>query len=408
MAAEYRDARVTFPDTTRTRGTLTAFSPRIVDSEYLAALGLPFRPEPSTLNELRQGSASLLRRFAAGPPRPPAYVERRKPLDEPLVLRNYTGKCPTSAYEVNPVEHSCQVGCAYCLVNGGEHDARPGTLYVNYHECLRRWLARPATRPVFYYFSPRSEAFQEATLETGLAHKVLLEFIAHFRRNPRSLARVLVVSKAGIAQLRHSHSGTTVLELLEALKGRLQFNPSIGIGPRQVFDLLEPNAASAPDRLLAATTCQGLGVKADSVFAQPILLPCLGDEAMRAYLRLLADHGIINFKPEFLTVSPRNLAQIAQLLGAFDRAAERRLLELYLHPSNGDHVKGRGRLAPDRSACREALARLSACAREFGITTSICVWVRDQLQISDSFIPPINANGYRCPGFQASLFQEGA
>ena len=323
-----------------------------------------------------------------------------------MLIHNYTGKCPTNTLEVNPVQYSCQVGCQYCLVNDGEHHTRPGVIYVDYDEYLRQHLASSGAKKIFYYFSPKSEAFQEATLETGLAHRILLEFVRHFREKPDSLVRVFIATKAGTRQLHHRFKGTSILELLHALKGRVQFNPSVGIMPDMLFDLLEPNAASAEDRLEAALACQEMGIKSDSVLTQPILLPFLSEDAMSRYFDLLARHNIFNFKPEFLTVSTRNLAVLAQLVGVYDREMERNLYELYLGPSNRDHIKQRERRAPDRQASRAYLEKLLHHASLRGITASICHWVRQELQVTASMIPVINKNGYQCLGYQTNLFHE--
>jgi len=40
-----------------------------------------------------------------------------------------------------------------------------------------------------------------------------------------------------------------------------------------------------------------------------------------------------------------------------------------------------------------------------GMSTSICFWVRNQLQVPTSIIPIINRNGFQCLGYQSRLFK---
>ena len=47
-------------------------------------------------------------------------------------------------------------------------------------------------------------------------------------------------------------------------------------------------------------------------------------------------------------------------------------------------------------------------AEQYGVSTSICFWVRQQLKISDEMIPLINKNGFQCLGYQTRLFTEPA
>ena len=112
----------------------------------------------------------------------------------------------------------------------------------------------------YYYFSPKTEAFQEPTLQTGIAHRILREFIAHFKEYPDSNARLFIASKAGAKHLLvKDEQGSTILDLLEQLKDRCQFNTSVSIMPTEFRNLLEPYAAPIEERLKAVKMCQERG-----------------------------------------------------------------------------------------------------------------------------------------------------
>ncbi len=299
---------------------------------------------------------------------------------------------------MNPVT-GCPLSCLYCLVTDGCH-TKQAVRYEDYHLYLRGILERHNGRHAFYYLSPKTEAFSELTLSTGIAHRILKEFLAHFRANPESGARLFLATKAGRAELEAKHKGESIIDLLVALGGRVQFNTSIGILPPQLMEVLEPGAPRFADRLEAVRLCQSRGVYARAVLSQPILASYLTDETIEQYFAAMQSVGIINFKPEFLTVCPENLAMIAQLVGYFDKNLERQTYEIYLAPENSDHRKQRQRTAPERTACRKLLDKLIRAGERHGLGVSLCYWVRSQLDVSEALIPIVNARGFRCLGYQ--------
>jgi len=79
----------------------------------------------------------------------------------------------------------------------------------------------------------------------------------------------LIASKAGLKHLFVRHRGDTVLRLLGQLRGKVQYNGSIGIMPEYLR-----NAPGAQRRHLRAASrvlqaCQSMGLAAESVLAQP-------------------------------------------------------------------------------------------------------------------------------------------
>ena len=388
---------------------MDGFRPPLVDAAYLGRLGVKAQPSPAMLEGLEQGSRIFARRLEERKllPRTQFELIDIEPAEVVPEIHNYTGRCPTLTYEINPVR-GCGVGCQYCLVTDGVHE-QPLTAVRNYHLYVRRLLeekngAGSENRNHYYYFSPKTEAFQEATLLTGIAHRILREFIDHFRRHPGSRARLFIASKAGARHLAVADGGETVLDLFARLKDRMQFNTSVSIMPKPFRDLLEPYAAPLEARMAAVRLCRERGIPADSALVQPIFTPYLTEEHIRSFFDALHREGIVNYKPEFLTACMENLAMLGPLLGLTDPRMERQLYEDYLLPSNEDHRKQRARTAPDRRLSLEGIRRMMAYTDTLGMSVSICYWVRRQLDIPESLIPLVNRNGFQCLGYQSKLF----
>jgi len=385
---------------------LEGFVPSVVDEAYLRALDLEVTPSPETLAGLERGSRIFAQRLSGRTliPRPmlrPCSIN----LDSELEVHNYTGACPTRTFEVSPVR-GCYVGCLYCLVSDGSHEQEL-LLYENYPTLVERVLEEHHEQPYFYYFSAKTEALQEPTLQSGIAHEILRVFIAHFKRHPRSKSRLFVASKAGTRQLLYRHSGERVIDLFAQLAGKMQFNTSVSMMPAALRALLEPYAAPIHERLAAMTLCQEHGVTANAALLQPIIPPYLEDEIVEDFFGRLAAVGVVNVKPEFLTVSMENLAVIGQLLGHHDRDMERALYQVYCAPDNADHKKQRDRTAPDRALSMMWLKRLVSIGRRHGLSTSVCYWLRKELKIPLELVSIINENGFQCLGYQTRLFDEG-
>ncbi len=384
--------------------SLPGFVPQIVDEDYLRKLGVTALPSAETLEGLKRGSEIFQRRMQQRCVIPvPQLALDEIDVNSELEIHNYTGKCPTLTYEINPVS-GCNVGCLYCLVTDGVHENQLKA-YTNYHLLVRRVLEEKWNEQHYYYFSPKTEALQEPSLQTGIAHRVLKEFIAHYEKHPDSKARLFIASKAGYRQLMYEYEGETILDLFEKLKDRMQFNTSVSIMPAQFRSILEPYAATLDERMKAVRACQERGVMSNSALVQPIVAPYLTEEHIREFFGMLKENGIINYKPEFLTACMENLAMIGQLLGYFDKNLERQLYDDYIAPDNADHKKQRGRTAPARALSIENIKKMMRITDEMGLSISICYWVRQQLKISEEMIPIINRNGFQCLGYQSKLFE---
>lgn len=202
------------------------------------------------------------------------------------------------------------------------------------------------------------------------------------------------------------HAGESILDLFAQLKDRMQFNTSVSIMPDHLRDAIEPFGAPLEERLAAVRACRDAGILSNSALVQPIIIPYLTDENMHAFFRRLQEAGIVNFKPEFLTACMENLAMLGQLQGYHDKDMERRIYECYIAPENRDHKKQRGRTAPNRDLSQSVLKRMLAISEQYGLSVSICYWVREQLGLTTDMIPLINRNGFQCLGYQRRLFPD--
>ena len=390
--------------------SIPGFQPVEIDRALLRKRGVDYPISDDIDKQLIEGCRwfnSLFTSHRLAPDN--SYRETDIDPDQELEIHNYTGMCPTNVLEVTPSKGSCACACQYCLVTDGNHVV-PVSVYTNYVERLRKSLERNEARSIFYYYSPKTEAFSEPHLFNGLAHEILRTFIQHYEKHPDSKCRIFIASKAGLKHLLVRHRGETVLQLLGKLRGKVQYNGSIGIMPEYLRNALEPNVASFEQRLEVLQVCQALGIAAESVLAQPLILVYLTPENVEHYLASLAAAGVKNIKPEFLTAEIKNLTVIAQLIHHFDPELLRDFFYPYLRASNQDHIKQRSRLAPERALCVSKLEMINRVAQEHGITISICNWVKSQLSKEAAWVGKIDlvsgAAGYRCLGYQTKLFAQ--
>jgi len=374
------------------------FTPRILNNNDFAGAGV----SGEVIEKAIRGSEFFKKRHDDGLLFPEQACDAGEiDLDEELLIHNYTGQCPVQTYEINPVK-GCNVGCAYCLVNDGIHE-KP-FVYTNYHNLVKKRLKERRYEEHYYYFSPKTEAFCEATLQTGVAHRVLRAFVEHFEQYPDSKARLFVASKAGPEALLYERGGDSILDLFVKLRGKMQFNTSLSIFPEGAIEVIEPYSCGLQSRLDAVRLCRENGVMANSALVQPILISLLTDELLEGFFALLERSGIVNFKPEFLTACVENMALMAQMLEEYDGDILKKIFETYFLDENLDHIKQRGRTAPVRERSMYWIGRMKEIAERHGISTSVCYWVRDQLDIGTDEIPIINSNGFKCLGYQTRLF----
>lgn len=368
--------------------SLRKFKPKIIDKSYLKDLNVKVKPTMEVLNELQKGSTAFAKKFADKSLVAELSCQLKDiSMSEPLKSHRYTSKCPIDVLDINPVV-GCNKNCLYCLVTDGDHSGAK-TVYKNYGSFLKQKLSEENGAGYSYYFASQTEPFQEATLQTGIAHDILREFINFFKSNPSSESSVFILSKAGKEELKYKKNGDTILDLMSELSDRLSYNTSISVIPPELNPFLEPRTAPNKDRLEAVVMCQESKIPANEAVVQPIMPPYFTDDVMNNLLTDLKKANIKKFKPEFLTLSPKNLAWIGDTVRHIDANMAKELYELYIAPENITNVKHKNRMAPDRDYTRNALIKLKSAADKYGIDMSVCHWVRNELDISQSEIPPL-------------------
>lgn len=365
---------------------MPGFTPRIIDQAYLRELKVREKPSPETFHELQRGSSAFIEKYNNKTliNELTCYFKDIS-FDEPLRTHRYTSRCPVDVLEVNPIV-GCNVNCLYCLVTDGDHSA-PKVAYQNYSAYLKQKLEEENGVEHIYYFAAKTEPFQEATLQTGIAHNILREFITYFEKNPKSESKVFILSKSGKEELQYKSNGDTILDLMRELSDNLVYDTSISIMPSELYPILEPRAASNEKRLEAAVMCQESKVHGNWAVIQPIIPPYLTDEIIDDLMKKLRKANIAGFKPEFLTLSIKNLSWIGQLIRHFDKNMERELYECYIAPENINNVKHKNRLAPNHKFAHKGMMTLKKYADKHGLTMNICNWVRSELDISPTEVP---------------------
>lgn len=120
--------------------SMEGFKPAIVDQHYLDELGVCVKPSEETLQRLIAGSRIFMKRMEEHNVIPIQHLmlEDIDPENVETEIHNYTGRCPTLTFELNPVK-GCNVGCQYCLVTDGVHEQQL-IAYENYHLYVRKLL----------------------------------------------------------------------------------------------------------------------------------------------------------------------------------------------------------------------------------------------------------------------------
>lgn len=378
--------------------------PLLIDKKLIKNLAIENVSE-QTIQALETGSQRFLRLYNSKQLTAPKSFSISQTNQKDLEVHNYTGKCPTNVLELNPAQGSCSISCLYCLVTDGDQ-VKPMTLLENYPQLVKEQLEKHKGEKVFFYYSPKTEAFSEPLLETGIAHNVLRQFLEHYKKTPDSRARLFIATKAGPKHLNFRNNGESILELLSQLSGKVQLNGSIGIMPSFLHQLLEPNAPSLEERLEAMEMCQKAGVYSQSVLSQPII-PCYLQTNLDGYLSKLKNSNVINIKPEFFTANMGNIAIVSQYINQFDPNSLKDFLEAYITEENQNHVKQRCRTAPKRKLSFDYLNLIHDKAAKQGISTSLCNWVKSETGADKTPIENLaKQRGFLCLGYQEELFKK--
>ena len=377
--------------------SLHNFDPKIIDRKYLTELSIDIsKIDEVVLYRLEKSSKNFIA----------SYQNERLHINDviikseisnktqlPIHKYNKNSKCPSNVLEMNPVV-GCSYKCLYCLATSGVHDKKI-LIYSNYPEYIKKHLEDTVNIEYWYYLGAKTDAFQDVIIETGLIHSIIKEFILHYKKYPKSKKKLFIVTKGGIDQIEYLYNGKSIINLLSEIKERVYYNISIGIMPDDIRTIFEPKAPFMEQRIKAFIECQRNGINANHTVLQPIIETYLNDGIIDDYLSMIKNINCINFKPEFLTVTIENLAVLAQVIGYLDKSIESKIYKQYL-PSENQDIKKNGRTAPNRKQSLETLIKLKEKGEQYGLTMSICCWVREAYSVSTNYFPIINNNKYLC------------
>ncbi|MCK4429640.1 MAG: hypothetical protein KAU95_04640, partial [Candidatus Aenigmarchaeota archaeon] len=326
------------------------------------------------------------------------YISCKIPMKRELSIHGNTSLCPTNIRELNPAFDSCEIGCQYCLVGHGAHEKKV-SVYMNYPEYIAKKLKENEGKKIIYYLSPKTEIFQKPLLETRVAHKILKAFRNHYTQFPKSTARLFIVTKGGIDQANIKVDGETILDHLTALGKHLRLCGSVGIMSLGIRKTLEPNAPSVEKRMKFLNELHKRGVSAPGILMQPLLEPFVTEKSVREQFKMFSDGGIKHIKAEFLTLTPENMVGLFQLIGHFDKKAEKELWERRLGSSAELKETKKGRIPPANMDYlkKEYLLIKEIAEKEFNITVSLCAWVRMITRML-KFNEKGEQKGYGCMG----------
>lgn len=385
--------------------SLEGFSPIALNREFLHRIGVLRDLDKAVIDQLESGANKFRALLESGTLTAPLeFRVSNELLKQPLSIHNYTSICPQNVFELNPSSGACSLSCLYCLVNDGNQREQV-VVHMDYPSLVRQELENHKNSAHFFYFSPKVDAFSEPLLVTGVAHSILEEFVRHYDVHPDSKVRLFIASKAGPKQLFYQKNNTTILDLLEKIGKKVQFNGSVGIMPDCLREVLEPNAPSVDDRINAIRLCQERGIYARSVLAQPVIACYVSDSLLDYYFKKISSAGIENIKPEFLTVNFENLAIVAQYINHFDPEKLAPFLNEYIAMDNRNHVKQRNRTAPSRALSALLLEQISNAASKYGISISLCNWVASQVHPDGCITAKSASNGFVCLGYQKRMFE---
>lgn len=210
--------------------------------------------------------------------------------DKPEIKKHSnTQFCPL-IYELIPA-HGCSFECAYCNVYSLNSDKTfyPITVFKNYPELVSETIdinRKNGESPV-YYFSPKTDVFQPALIETKITHQIL---------------EVLVEKKVPfILVTKGKLPDNDILDLLKKAGDNGRVLVSYGMKNEKIAKVLEPNAATLEERFELACKCVENKIPAMGII-EPIL-PLKDLSYVNDILKKFVGIGIDHFAIDFARIS---------------------------------------------------------------------------------------------------------
>lgn len=283
--------------------------------------------------------------------------------------------CPL-IYELIPA-HGCEFECDYCNVYNlkEKSDFYPVTVFSRYPALVEKTIEdhfSQGLNPV-YYFSPKTDVFQTALVETKITQQILEVLV-------QKGAKYILVTKGRLP-------GPEILDLLARSGNAARVLVSCGMKNQKHADVLEPFAAPVEERYRFAEMCVRTGIPAMGVI-EPIL-PLKNIEFVADILKRFVDLGIDHFAVDFARISFACLDKLIEKLPELQE-----LRDIYGDPGAIRQDFGTGpykreavpRYAPSNDYLTEKFNLIDGYANNIGATISICNYFK---------IPGINTRAYQ-------------
>lgn len=230
-------------------------------------------------------------------------VEFIKGIEEGVLIYPHGNKetCNKNMYEINP-SIGCQFRCQYCnaYTQEEENEFKSVKVFLDYPQYLKGFLEehKEELDKIFFYFSPKVDAFQKCLLESGVTEQILLLFKEYN-------VRYLIVTKSGIPN-------ENICKILNDTKEKNQILISCSMPNEEVRKIMEPDAAEIAKRLEFAKYCIEKSINVTAIFSP--IFPVDNYDYIKKYIQFYLEIGITHFRLNFTEVSLYSLNKIIALL----------------------------------------------------------------------------------------------
>lgn len=242
-------------------------------------------------------------------------VEKITGIDPLIEIHSHgnTKFCNPYMKEINPTI-GCQFQCQYCnaYTQEKENCFSKVKVYVDYPKYLENYLEKHKNEldKLFFYYSPKIDAFQECLIESGITEEIL-ELMYRYK------ARYFSVTKGKTPPVN-------LQQLLIKSRDINQIIISCTMPNEKVRSILEPNAGSIDERLEFAKFCVDNKIPVTAIFSP--ILPVENLEFVKKYIKYYLSIGITHFRVDFTEISRDSLDKLVELLPEY----ETELKEVYL------------------------------------------------------------------------------